>query len=115
MKQLVASENFDIEISSFQQKVNYSVKYQALPLSNLIINGVVAKTSQCTASVSWVNCLQTDTLDLQVTKCTNDYSLNITYKIDNNEEFTNASVPISIANYTNTINLKCKRFVNYSN
>lgn len=112
-KKLDANEKFEITIDSFQQNVNYSVKYEALPLTNLIINNEVVKTKPCNASLSWLNCLQTEKIDLQIEKCTNEYDLNITYEVDQTEVFSNATVPISIANYTNKIILRCKWFDKY--
>ena len=107
-------------IDSFSKPLNYSFSIEQLPLDDLLVNNSKVESSQCNEKQnSWLNCLQSNTIQVTLPKCSKSYNLIFSY-VNNkyqNEYLNGSPTPVTLPNpsvYPHDIVVQCKYLkINY--
>lgn len=105
-KLLNSSETFNIELKTFNKKVNFTYQYEAMPLDYLTLNNTKLEAEMCDGTLPWLNCLVAQDVDLNLERCTKNIDLHLSYNYSNN--YTGLQEAIKIKNFTHSIFFKCK-------
>jgi hypothetical protein len=74
-----SDQSISFQIESYKQTLNFTYKYEALPLDYLIINDQNVGGKECeTKQSEWLNCFESDNL-LSIQKCQNSIKYNFSY------------------------------------
>ncbi len=100
-------------IESYKEALNFTFKYEALPLDYLKVNDQRVTSNKCsTQQSSWLNCFETDVL-LNVQKCQNNIPFTLSYGFYNEDQYIGCQqrIPIVPKNYSKNIEISCKSFI----
>ena len=110
----IAASTLTQIIDSFSKPLNYSFSIERLPLDDLLVNNTIVESSQCTSKQnSWLNCLQSNTIQVTLPRCSTSYKLNLSY-VNNkyqNEYLTGSPTSVTIPKpslYEPDIVFQCK-------
>lgn len=104
--QINESKFLEIKIDSFSVPLNYSFNMERLPMDRLLLNNRTIKSNQCQKQeYPALKCLQSDLLQLNLKKCTENYTLSFDYSYDNAEIY--ETVAILKPKYEHKIRLLC--------
>ena len=107
--EISSDQGISFQIESYKQTLNFTYKYEALPLDYLIVNSEDIGGKECKMKNSdWLNCFESDIL-LNIGKCQNNIRYNFSYGFKDADSYVGCQqrAPIVAKSFQKNFNIIC--------